>query len=278
MTLPRILPALFLLSVITSCHRAPIDLGRHFKGFDGAFVLRDLETGRTLRYNPERCAARFSPCSTFKLPHALIALDTGVASGPDHLLPFHPQRYPQVRGSWAEDHTLASALRTSAVWYFQETATGIGQTRMQRQLDRLAYGNRDIDGGLTDFWLDSSLAISPDEQVDFLTKLVRNELPFQRKHMQQVREMMVLERADGYTLHGKTGSDGQGLGWLVGYVQRGERVFVFAYNADLPDEKAGVKHRLGMVKAILRDLHVLPLLTPISYRALPLENESPGSP
>lgn len=38
----------------------------------------------------------------------------------------------------------AGAFRESCVWYFREVTDEIGQKRMQRELDRLAYGNCDI--------------------------------------------------------------------------------------------------------------------------------------
>ncbi|MGH8726961.1 MAG: penicillin-binding transpeptidase domain-containing protein [Burkholderiales bacterium] len=50
---------------------------------EGAFVLFDPQTGRTVRHNAERARTRFLPASTFKIPNTLIALETGVASGPD---------------------------------------------------------------------------------------------------------------------------------------------------------------------------------------------------
>ena len=49
------------------------DLGRFFQGTEGTFVGLD----------PERARTCFLPASTFKIPHTLIALETGDASGPD---------------------------------------------------------------------------------------------------------------------------------------------------------------------------------------------------
>src|SRR6185436_16830723 len=63
-----------------------VDLSKHFAGTqDGCFVLLDLKMGTALRYKPERCAKRFSPCSTFKIPNSLIGLETGVIKDLDHV-------------------------------------------------------------------------------------------------------------------------------------------------------------------------------------------------
>src|SRR4051812_1515350 len=56
-----------------------------FDGFDGCFVIHDVRRNQTTRFNQPRCAERLSPCSTFKIPNALIGLETGVVTGADHL-------------------------------------------------------------------------------------------------------------------------------------------------------------------------------------------------
>ncbi len=46
---------------------------------------------------------------------------------------------------------------------------------MQASLDTVAYGNRDIAGGLTRFGPGSSLKISPDERMALLRRFYRNQ-------------------------------------------------------------------------------------------------------
>lgn len=80
-----------------------------FGAFDGALVLLDVERNITYRYNPERCAERLAPCSTFKIPNALIGLETGVLKDADHLYPWDGAVL--WNDNWNRDHTLASAFR-----------------------------------------------------------------------------------------------------------------------------------------------------------------------
>jgi len=247
-----------------SCHRAPSDLKRHFDGIDGAFVLLDLNADQYVRYNPERCAQRFSPCSTFKIPHALIALETQAVENAEHLIRWDQEKYPTSNPSWARDHTLRTAFRNSAVWYFRETAGTIGQEAMQDHLNRLDYGNRDLSSGLDGFWLRKSLEISADEQVAFIKRFYTGQFGYSEKHTATVKEMLLREEAASYKLSAKTGSNGRGLGWLVGYVEKDDNVYFFAYNAQLPKDKASVSQRLNLVKEILRDLRILPLMTPLT--------------
>src|SRR5258705_4912768 len=55
------------------------DFARLFAGRDGCFELYDMKADKlVVRFNPGRCAQRTSPCSTFKVPLALMAFDSGI--------------------------------------------------------------------------------------------------------------------------------------------------------------------------------------------------------
>ena len=135
------------------------DLADIFQGFDGTFIMYDEGADRYTVFNKALSETRLPPCSTFKVFHALIGLDSGVLDRDDARTLMKWKGKPSSIAAWNHDQTLASAMRHSVVWYFQRVATGIGEERMQRGLDRIGYGNRDISGGLTRFWLQSSLKI-----------------------------------------------------------------------------------------------------------------------
>ncbi len=241
------------------------DLGRHFGEIEGAFVLLDGQTGRRIRYNPGRAATRFLPASTYKIANTLVALETGVADGAEFGLAWDSAAAPRQSwwpASWARDHTLRSAFAGSVVWYYQELARRIGAERMQGYLDRFEYGNRDLSGEIDAFWLTGGLAISPDEQVDFLRRFYEGELGVSERSTALVKELLVLEESPTYRLSGKTGRAGLGvagapqIGWLVGYVERGEEVHYFATNIEIRTN-ADARARLGITKAILDELGLL---------------------
>jgi beta-lactamase class D len=208
------------------------DLSEFFGGREGCFVLYDAGKDAEIRYSPKACAERFSPCSTFKIPHTVIALHTGVASGPDFSL-----RWDGIkRGipAWDRDQTLRSAFQNSVLWYYQELARRIGAEREAEFARKFQYGNTDTSGGTTNFWLQSSLLISADEQVAFLRRLWAGQLPASAEGQRVTREIMEVGRRDGRILYGKTGTGGDRaadratLGWFVGCVVRGERRVFFA--------------------------------------------------
>ncbi len=211
------------------------------------FLLYELGVGEVRRSPSEGCSSRLSPASTFKMPHALAALDSGALAGPDVTFAYDASwakswDSADVPESWKRDHTLATAMRSSVVWYFQRVATILGPDREHAYLAKLDYGNRDSSSGLTTFWLDGSLRISPDEQERFMVRLYQDALPVSRAAMKTVREILVQppgvvvnamgEHAfdapwpDGAVVSAKTGM-GDDVAWLVGHVQRGGRSWVF---------------------------------------------------
>lgn len=56
------------------------DLSRFFGTTTGAIVLYDVKNNRYFRHNEKRCATRYTPASTFKIPNALIGVETGAVS------------------------------------------------------------------------------------------------------------------------------------------------------------------------------------------------------
>jgi beta-lactamase class D len=241
------------------------DLGRFFQGVEGTFVFVDPQTGRTVHHNPARARTRFLPASTYKIPNTLIALETGVASGPDFPLAWdstvapHQAWWPAV---WTQDHTLRTALPNSVVWYYQELARRIGAARMQGYVDQFEYGNRDISGGIDRFWLTGGLRISTEEQVAFLRRFYFGALGVSERTTRITKDLLVLEETPTYRLSGKTGWAGLGdpsapqIGWLVGYVERDGQVHFFATNIDIETAEDAAA-RLSITKAILRDLGLL---------------------
>ena len=209
------------------------------------FLLFEFGVGEVRRDPSAACRTRVSPASTFKSPHARAALDSGAIAGTEEKLTYDGSAgWPE---SSRRDHTLASAIRHSVVWYFQQVARRLGAVRESAYLRRLSYGNMDASSGLTSFWLGGSLQVTPEEQQEFLVRLYHDALPLKPGAMNAVRRMLieppgVVVNAAGEQpfdapwpkdtiISAKPGSitdhSGRGVRWLVGHVQRGAHEFVF---------------------------------------------------
>ncbi len=234
---------------------------KYFEGFSAAtFVMYDETGDKYVIFNEPQSNKRLTPCSTFKIYNSLAGLETGVLDRDDAktLVKWDGAQYDFP--GWNNDQTLSSAIKNSVVWYFQDLASRIGAERMQAFLDKLNYGNRDISGGLTKFWLRSSIKISAREQVDLLYQLYSGKLPFEQENIRVVFKDITLSDEQGVRFMGKTGSglqDGKWiLGWFVGCVEKQGKRFFFATNIQAPDGAKGQKAK-EITQSILKDLQIL---------------------
>lgn len=216
-----------------SAAEAPVkdlEIAHLFDGKEGTMVLKNMRNEQTYVFNKARSSERMTPESTFKLLNALIGLESEAVRDE-----YEVKRWDGIVRqfeTWNRDHTLGSAMRESAIWFYQDIAREIGISRMQEKFSKLNYGNKDLSGGIDQFWLDSSLKISAIEQVDFMEQLVKEDLPFKENHQKTVKRMMILDEQDDFVLHGKTGTrlSDMGLGWFVGFVKTEKNVWLFAVN------------------------------------------------
>lgn len=196
----------------------------------GTLVVANSDGDIVHVYNDERAEQRFSPASTFKIPNTLIALDAGVVKlkSPTFIWDGEDRGMAQ----WNRNHTLASAFQLSCVWCYQQIAREVGRDRYADALAAIDYGNGQLGDEVDQFWLDGTLQISAIEQIGFVRKLYDYALPYSREHIDTVKNIMVVESTDDYTMRAKTGWSGADLqvGWYVGYLQRDDEVWLFAMN------------------------------------------------
>jgi beta-lactamase class D len=241
-----------------------LDFGRHFQylGVEGSIMIYDSNNDRVFQHNPQRNTTAFLPASTFKILNSLIALETGVIS--DELAILTWDGISRKIPAWNRDLNMREAIKLSAIWFYQVLARKVGYDRMQQWVTQVGYGNQKI-GGIDDidkFWLQGQLRITPQEQIQFLRRLYKNDLPFSERSLSIVKDMMIMEKTPDYTITGKTGWVGVAdevtpkIGWYVGYVEKGENVYFFATNIDIRNESDPAA-RLELTRRCLQDLDVL---------------------
>jgi beta-lactamase class D len=201
---------------------------------------------------------RYAPCSTFKIFLSLIGYDACILR--DEVTPVwsFEEGYPSYFETWKQDQTPASWMKYSCVWYSQKLTKALGMEKFKAYVEKLNYGNKDLSGdkgkdnGLTNAWLSSSLEISPDEQLHFLSLLVSNKLCLSQHAMDTTKKILFMEELDdGWKLYGKTGS-GNILsedrtqktdiqhGWFIGWIEKNGTVIIFV-NHLKDSEKVDVK-------------------------------------
>jgi beta-lactamase class D len=254
-----LLPSRSFATVIWPKTELRSDLARHFTdaGTSGTFVAYDVEAYTLFVSDQDRSKEPKLPASTYKVPNSVIALETGVVQDPDQDV-FKWDGVKRPIEAWNKDHTMRTAIAASAVPVYQEIARRIGQERMQHYVDLFEYGNRNIGGGIDRFWLTGDLRIDPVQQVDFLDRLRRGVLPVSKRSQDLVRDILPVTQAGDAVIRAKSGLLGAergepSLGWMVGWVEKGEKRAVFALNMDCKEPRQ-IADRMNLTQACLRDI------------------------
>jgi len=228
-------------------------------GVTGCFILYDQQKEEFIKYNASRCDSGYIPASTFKIPHSIIALEEGLISDADQIIKWDGHEWPYQ--SWNQDQTLKTALQYSCVWVFSQFAEQVGIDKYYDYVRKFNYGNQDLTGPPTRFWLVGSFRISANQQIEFLRKFYNYELPVARRSIDIVKDIIVLERTDFYTLSGKPGGSQINaedyIMWLVGYVEKNENVYFFATNFTTADYAGKSSARYTLTKDILDYLKLI---------------------
>ena len=236
-----------------------IDLSSYFGEYEGSFVVYDSVHDVWYIHHMEHALSRVSPNSTYKIYDALFALEEGVISPGDSFMEWDGNPYPFE--TWNADQTLKSAMASSVNWYFQSLDRRLGEPVLQKYFHEIGYGNEDLQGGLSSYWQESSLKISPVEQVLLLTKLSRSELAFSPENMKAVNDSLYLFSSGDISIYGKTGTgqvNGQNVnGWFVGYVKASGNTCFFATNITDGQDASGSK-AAQLTMSILNTDPILP--------------------
>lgn len=212
----------------------------YFDGINGSAVIYNPADNSYQIYNQEMALSQRSPCSTFKIISSLIALENKIIIPDNSVRTWSGEVF--WNEDWNRDINFEEAYRTSCVWYYREIIDEIGKVVMQEELNKLHYGNCDISDwegelntnnnnrALTGFWIESSLKISPKEQVEVLNRIFGEDSIYSKETQDNLKQVMLLtEQPNKNTLiYGKTG-----LGKSYGVVVDAW----FAGFADIADER-----------------------------------------
>ena len=226
-----------------------INLQEYFDGVNGTAIFYYPESDTYAVYQKELSEKRSSPCSTFKIFSTYVGLDMGVIQMNDSVRTWNGTTYWYE--PWNRDIGLPDAFRQSCVWYYRQVIDDIGQPVMQAHIDEMNYGNRDISdwqGDLNEgeplaelkgFWLESSLKISPKEQIQVLRRIMEHP---EKGELANTLKLLMLSRDDTETslkVYGKTGFgrvDGKNTdAWFVGLYEKNGKTAYFALRLDDPD-------------------------------------------
>lgn len=227
------------------------DWSGYFNGLNGTAVIYDVSHKRYTIYNSDLALTRSSPCSTFKIISSLIALENGIFEPEDSTRKWSGEIF--WNEDWNKDIDFSEAFRTSCVWYYRQVIDDIGKNMMQKELDKLQYGNCDISDwegrlntnnnnrSLTGFWIESSLMISPKEQVEVMERIFGEKSDYSEETQNELKQVMRVSEQVGtdISIYGKTGmgkADGIVVdAWFTGFSESEEGNLYFCVHLGRTD-------------------------------------------
>ncbi|MCF3109532.1 penicillin binding protein transpeptidase domain-containing protein [Niabella sp. CC-SYL272] len=258
---------IFLLTGI--CVRSQTGLRQPFIdcGVTGSTTIFDLNNNRWFITDSADAQAATQPASTFKIINLLIALESGVIRDEQEIVKWPGHTDTTLYGYRPDiyrDMSVKEAFEVSAGWVFIELAKRIGRKKYQHYLDQCHYGNGNLTEKGTDFWNFGPFAITPQNQVAFLIKVYQEQLPFSKRNLAILKNVMVTETNDHHTIRSKTGWTriaGKNIGWWTGYVTTKNNVYFFATRIQnsRSDNNPGFGNcRKSITRHFLRQLGALP--------------------
>ena len=234
-----------------------VDFSKYFGKYEGSFVLYDLGNDAWSIHDIEHATLRVAPDSTYKIYDALFGLEEGVITPQDSFIAWNGENYPFE--AWNADQTLQSAMSSSVNWYFQSVDEQLGTTSVYDYIKEIGYGNKNMSGDFSTYWMESSLKISPIEQVELLTQLQNNNFGFAPENINAVKDSICLSSSDAGTFYGKTGTgrvDGQDVnGWFIGYIETADNTYFFATNIGADSDATG-GNATEITMSILSDMNI----------------------
>lgn len=228
------------------------DWSEYFNGLNGTAVVYDAINRRYTMYGADLALTRRSPCSTFKIISSLIALENGIFEPEDSIREWSGEVF--WNEDWNKDIDFNEAFRTSCVWYYRQVIDDIGKNLMQTELDKLQYGNCDISDwegrlntnnnnrALTGFWIESSLMISPKEQVEVMERIFGENSDYSEETQNELKRVMLVPEEDRdpiIPIYGKTGmGKAEGVvvdAWFTGFAEGLEGNIYFCVHLDRTD-------------------------------------------
>jgi len=248
----KIIFVIFLLLNLSFANDKELESLFKKSNINGTLVLASLDNKENYIYNTKRALTQYIPASTFKIPNTLISLQEQVIK--DEYETIKWDRVVRAYEPWNKDQNLQTAISVSCVWCYEKFAQKIGKENYLEYLQKIDYGNHKVGNSVSKFWLTGDIKISTVQQIEFLQRLYKNQLPFEQKYIDILKKILIVEQNDNYTIRAKSGWSGK-IGWYVGYIQKANKVWFFAFNGDITREKLIYRKQIVMealkIKGIL---------------------------
>lgn len=189
-------------------------------GVKSTIIVYNQQKNKLITNDTSSLKDYYSPNKTFYIFESLFGLESGKIKDTSQIFKWDLVRYPN--DNWNQDQHLSMALKYQTEWYFRQVARAIDTSKMQTWLNLIGYGNKDISGGIDQFWKNNSLKITVKQQFDLFKRLYYYNLPFSFEHLKFIRKAFNVNRLvnkNVYSFKTIGVNEGKSLIWYLGYIE-----------------------------------------------------------
>ncbi len=235
-----------------------------FNESEGTFVLYNPQENTYQIYNPQRAKEPFSVHSTSKILWSIIGLEEHLIADENEVVTWDSIAYKPVPfwpEQWKQNQTVVTALKYSVNWYYMELMKQMTPEMVEKYLNNLDYKKGFHVEKVHYYGLTFLIEKSAIEQITFLQNFYTNKYKLSESTENIVKKGMLQESGDGYSLYYKTGlgqiKNGHAIGWVIGFIEKGDELYYFAMNVEDKDMNIAGKKRLEICLPLLRQLHLI---------------------
>lgn len=197
-----------MLLLLTSCKtnihtQALTDFKDYSKAFgeaEGTMVIFQSKLNHYLMYNGALATEAASPDETYRVYLALMGLQYDLVD------PSNPLKTLDMK----------------------RVATAISMEDTAALLDEMDYGNKDLTGPPESYWLNSTLKLTPIQQIEMMRRLYIQVLPFKVEDQVLVKEQLLIKTIGDAKLYGITSTASDQNNWFVGFIEKEKTPHFFA--------------------------------------------------
>jgi beta-lactamase class D len=207
-------------------------------GVKSSIIVYNQQKNKLITNDTIAYKEMYSPNNTFYLYESLIGLESGNIKDSTDIYSWDFVRYPNE--NWNQDQHLSVALKHQTEWYFKQVAKTIDTSKMQSWLNLIGYGNKDISGGIDQFWKNNSLKISIKQQFDLFKRLYYYNLPFSFDYLKFIRKTFVKNRLTNknlYSFKTKGMNNNKPMIWYLGYVEFLNNTYLVVHCVEMNSRK-----------------------------------------
>lgn len=139
--------------------------------------------------------------------------------------------FNETRKEWNKDTDLDTAFKEHNDWYFQTYLNDFTKEEIEQKLKVIGYTNKKWNDEIPYYWQFGGMLITANQQIKFLKKLFKKELPFSVESQEKLLQLLKINQNPSIKLYGLdafTVYNGERIDWFTGVLEKEGKHYFFS--------------------------------------------------